>query len=55
MAELASQSVRKMTHADWLSSRAISFSYRLACFGGKISELIRRKTSQIQVRFTEDL
>ena len=40
MAELASRSVRKMTHVDWLPSRAISFSYRPASFGGKISELI---------------
>ena len=55
MAEFAIRSVRKMTHADWIPSRAISFSYRLASFGEKISELIRRKTSQIQVCFTEDL
>ena len=40
MAELASRSVRKMTHADWLASRAIRFSYRPASFGGKIYELI---------------
>ena len=40
MAKLASQSVHKMTHADWLPSHAISFSYRQASFGGKISELI---------------
>ena len=40
MAELAIQSVRKMTHADWLPSRAVSFSYSQASFGGKISELI---------------
>ena len=38
MAELASQSVRKMTHTDSLPSRAIRFSYRPASFGGKISE-----------------
>ena len=55
MTDLAIRSVRKMTHADWLPSRPISFSYRPASFGGKISELIWRKTSQIQVRFTEDL
>ena len=40
MAELAIRSVRKMTYADWLPSRAISSSYRPASFGGKISELI---------------
>ena len=40
MAELAIRSVRKLTHADRLLSRTISFSYRLASFGGKISELI---------------
>ena len=40
MAELNILSVCKMTHAVWLASRAISFSYRLASFGGKISELI---------------
>ena len=50
MAELAIRSVRKMTHPDWLLSHAIRFSYRLANFGGKISELIWRKTKQIQVR-----
>ena len=55
MAELGIQSASKMTHIDWLPSRAISFSYRPASFGGKISEFIWRKTSQIQVRFTEDL
>ena len=55
MAELATRSVQKMTLADWLPSRAISFSYRPASFGGKISELIWRKTNQIQVRFTEEV
>ena len=55
MAVLAIRSVRKMTHADWLPSRAISFLYRPASFGGKISELIWRKTIKIPVRFTEDL
>ena len=40
MAEVASRSVRKMTHGDWLPSRAISFSDRLASFGRKISRLI---------------
>ena len=40
MAELAIQSVRKMTYADWLPSRPIPFSYRPASFGGKMSELI---------------
>ena len=40
MAELAIWSVRKITQADWLPSRAISYSCRLASFGGKISELI---------------
>ena len=40
MAGLVIQSVPKVTHADWLPSRAISFSYRLASFGGKISEYI---------------
>ena len=40
MAELVSLSIRKMTHGDWLPSRAISFSYRPASFGGKISQLI---------------
>ena len=40
MAELATRSVCKMTHTDWLPGRAISFSYRPASFGGKISELI---------------
>ena len=38
--ELGVRSVRKMTHADWLPSLAISFSYRPASFGWKISELI---------------
>ena len=37
MAELAIRSVCKLTHADWLPGRAIHFSYRKACFGGKIS------------------
>ena len=37
-AELANRSVRKMKRAAWLPSRAICFSYRLACFGGEISE-----------------
>ena len=40
MAEVGSRSLRKMTHAAWLPSRAISFSLRPASFGGKISELI---------------
>ena len=40
MVELAIWSVCKMTHADWLLSRAKSFSYRPASFDGKISELI---------------
>ena len=40
MAEFAIRSIRKITHADWLPSRAIRFSYRPASFGGKISELI---------------
>ena len=40
MDELPSRSVRKMTYADWLPNRAISFSYRPASFGGKISDLI---------------
>ena len=46
MAELAMWSICKMimTHVDWLSSCAISFPYRLASFGGKISELISRQT-----------
>ena len=39
-ADLATQSLRKITYADWLPSRAITFSYRPASFGGKISELI---------------
>ena len=34
MAELASRSLPKITHADWLLSGAISFSYRPASFGG---------------------
>ena len=34
MAELASRSVRKMTHADWLPTRAISFLCRAASLGG---------------------
>ena len=55
MAELAIRSVRKMTHADWLTSCAISFSYRPASFGRKIAELIRRKIIKIRGRFTEDL
>ena len=55
MAELASRSIRKIAHADWLPSRAISFQYRPASFGGKISELIWRQTNQIQVRSTDDL
>ena len=37
MVELAILYVRKMTHADWLPSRAIRFSYRSASFGGKFS------------------
>ena len=36
MVESAIRSVRKMTHADWMRSRAIRFSYRPASFGGKI-------------------
>ena len=36
MAELAIRCVRKVTLADWLPSRAMSFSYRPASFGGKI-------------------
>ena len=40
MAELASRSVRKITHTDWLPNRAIRFSNRPASFGGKISQLI---------------
>ena len=40
MAELGIRSVSKMTHADWLPNRSISFSYRPARFGGKISEWI---------------
>ena len=40
MAELPSRSVRKITHADWLPSRAIRFSYRPASFGGKMSKWI---------------
>ena len=40
MAELAIRSIRKMTHADWLPSRAIRFLYRPASFGRNISELI---------------
>ena len=40
MGELPIRSVRKMTRANWLASRAISFSYRPASFGEKISELI---------------
>ena len=40
MAVLAIRSVRKMTHADWLPSRSISFLYRRGSFGGKISEMI---------------
>ena len=55
MAELAIRSVRKMTYDDWLPSRAISFSYIPTSFGGKMSELILRKTNQIQVPFTEDV
>ena len=47
MAEYIIQSVRKMTHVDWLPGRAISFWYRLASFGGKISELVWRQTNQI--------
>ena len=45
MAELAIRSIRRMKHTDWLPSRATSFSYRKVSFGGKISELISRKTS----------
>ena len=37
-AELANRSVRKMKQAAWLPSRAICFSYKLACFSGEISE-----------------
>ena len=40
MAEFIIQSVYKIMHADWQPSHAISFSYRLASFGGKTSELI---------------
>ena len=40
MTELAIRSVSKTTHADWLPSRAISFSYKQASFGGKMSKLI---------------
>ena len=40
MAEFAIRSVRKMTPAGWLPSRGISFSYRPASFGGKMSDLI---------------
>ena len=39
MTEFAIRSVRKMTYTDWLPSRAITFSYRPASFGRKISEL----------------
>ena len=38
MVEFAIRSARKMTHADWPPSRAISLSYRPTSFGGKISE-----------------
>ena len=38
MVELAIRSVRKMTHAVWLPNHAVSLSYRLTCFGRKISE-----------------
>ena len=55
MAELAIRSVRKMTHVDWVPSRAIGFSNRPVSFGEKMSELIWRKLNHIQVRFTEDL
>ena len=55
MAELAIRSEHIMTHSDWLPNRAITFSYRPASYGGKISEFIWRQTSKIQVRFTEDL
>ena len=55
MAELAIQSVRQMTHTDWLPSHAISFSYRAATFGREISEFIWRQTNQILVCFTKDL
>ena len=40
MAELASRSIREVTYADWLPSRAISYPHRPTSFGGKISELI---------------
>lgn len=40
MVELAIQSVRNITHADWLPGCAISFSHRPVSFGGKISYLI---------------
>ena len=55
MGKLAIQPVRKMAHADWLPSHAISFSRKPASFGRKIFELIWRQTKQNETRFTKDL
>ena len=54
MAELVIRSVQKTPCADWLHGSAISFSYRLASFDKKITELICRQTNQIQICFRKD-
>ena len=46
MAELAIRFVRKMTHANWLPGRAISFSYRPAGFGGKFPSRFEDKRTR---------